>query len=98
MYGWAKHLEAPIALVDEELTHTVIGGFWAVFNKLGHGFLENVYVGALYHELRKRGLHVEREVPVAVYYDGIIVGTFRVDLLVEHRLVHRAPPWVGAGC
>jgi GxxExxY protein len=58
-----------------------------VYNKLGHGFLENVYVGALEHELRKRGLHVERQVPVAVYYDGIIVGSYRVDLLVERRLV-----------
>jgi GxxExxY protein len=78
---------ALIGLLDEELTHGVIGAFYAVFNRLGHGFLENVYVGALEHELRKRGLHVERQVPVAVHYDGIIVGTYRVDLLVEHRLV-----------
>lgn len=76
-----------MVLVDEPLTHTVIGGFYAVYNKLGFGFLENVYVGALEHECVKRGLRVGREVPVPVHYDGVIVGTYRVDLLIENRLV-----------
>jgi hypothetical protein len=39
-----------MALIDEELTQTVIGAFHAVYNKLGSGFLENVYVGAPEHE------------------------------------------------
>jgi GxxExxY protein len=74
-------------LLDEGLTRCVIGRFFRVHNVLGGGFPENVYVGALEHECRKKGLHVEREVPIAVYYDGVIVGTFRVDLLIERRLV-----------
>jgi GxxExxY protein len=76
-----------MVLIDEPLTRIVIAAFFAVYNKLGFGFLENVYVGALEHECRKRGLRVEREVPIAVYYDGIIVGTYRADLLIEGRLV-----------
>jgi GxxExxY protein len=76
-----------MVLIDEPLTRIVIAAFFAVYNKLGYGFLENVYVGALEHECRKRGLRVEREVPIAVYYDGIIVGTYRADLLIEGRLV-----------
>ena len=76
-----------IQLLDQELTYAVIGAFQTVYNKLGAGFLENVYAGALMIELQKAGLHAEREVPIAVQYDGIVVGTYRVDLLVEHRLV-----------
>jgi GxxExxY protein len=76
-----------ISLLDEPLTRTVIGRYYTVYNRMGHGFLENPYVGALEHECRKAGLHVEREVPVAVHYDGIIVGSYRVDLLVEGRLI-----------
>jgi len=76
-----------MALIDEDLTKPVIMAFYAVFNTLGPGFPENVYVGALEHECRKRGLHVGREVPIAVTYDGVIVGTFRVDLLIERRVV-----------
>lgn len=76
-----------MALVDESLTRVVIAAFYAVFNTLGSGLPENVYAGALEHECRKRGLHVGREIPIPVTYDGVIVGTFRVDLLIERRLV-----------
>lgn len=38
-------------------------------------------------ELQRLGLRVEREVPTAVSYEGVVVGTYRVDLLVEGRLV-----------
>ena len=76
-----------MALLDEELTYTVIGCFLRAYNKLGEGYLENVYVGGLMIELQRARLHVEREVPIAIHYDEHIVGTYRVDLLVEHRLI-----------
>lgn len=76
-----------MALVDEELTRSVIGSFFTVYNHLGHGYLENVYVGSMMVELQKRNHRVEREVPTAVQYEGVVVGTYRVDLLVEGRLV-----------
>lgn len=42
-------------LVEKDLTGTVIGGFYAVYNALRCGFLENVYASALSLELRRRG-------------------------------------------
>jgi GxxExxY protein len=84
-----------VRLLDEELTYAVIGSFLRVYNKLGDGFLENVYVGALGIELQKAQLHVEREVPVAIHYEGQIVGTYRVDLLVERRLILEVKAEVG---
>ncbi len=75
-------------LLQEHLTRGVIGGaFYRVYNTLGFGFLESVYANALTHEMTKRGLRVEREVPVRVWYDGHPVGTFRVDVLVEGAVV-----------
>ena len=74
-------------LVHGELTGIVIGAFYTVYNKLGFGFLESVYARALAVELRRLGLRVDREVPVLVYYEGEVVGRFRIDLLVEGRLV-----------
>ena len=76
-----------MALLDEELTYTVIGCFRRVFNKLGSGFLENVYVGGLMIELQRASVYAQREVPIAIYYDERIVGTYRVDILVERRLI-----------
>ena len=74
-------------LLEEPTTFAVIGAARRVYDELGYGFLENVYVGALEHECRKRGLRAEREVPIAVYYDDVIVGSYRVDLMAEGRVI-----------
>lgn len=74
-------------LLLEQLTRTCIGRFYLVYNHLGYGLLEAGYAGALEIELKKAGLHVDREVPVSVEYEGVIVGTYRVDLLVEKQLI-----------
>lgn len=74
-------------LLDKDLTGIVIGGFYAVYNALDYGFSENVYSNALSLELRRRGLKVEREVPVEVFYAGQPVALFRMDFVVEGRLL-----------
>ena len=70
-------------LVDEALTREVIGGFYKVYNTMGHGFLESVYARALYIELGTRRPSVRREVTVTAFYEQYPVGHFRVDLLVK---------------
>jgi GxxExxY protein len=74
----------------EQLIHSVIGAFFEVYNILGHGLLEQLYVAALEHELRARGHRVAREVPVPVVYKGVVLGVQRLDLLVDRRLVVEA--------
>jgi GxxExxY protein len=61
------------------LSKRIIGCALTVLHALGTGFLEKVYENALVHELRKSGL-----APMVVRYDGIVVGEYAVDLLVEH--------------
>jgi GxxExxY protein len=73
-----------------EITELVLQAFRTVFNKLGPNFLEAVYVRALEIECRKLGLRVRREVPIAVRYDGVIVGHYRADLLVNGVVVVEA--------
>jgi GxxExxY protein len=74
-------------LLEEALTHKVIGAFFDVYNALGYGFLEAVYARALELELTRRGLRVAREVSVNVWYSDEIVGQYRADLLVENRVL-----------
>ena len=69
-------------LLEQRLTHEVIGAFFAVYNELDHGYLEAVYANALELELKRRGLRVAREVPVTVRFRGTPVGYYRADLLV----------------
>ena len=56
------------------------------YRVLGYGFLESVYRKALAIELRSRGLRVQEEVPIEVFFKGANVGRFRLDLLVEGRV------------
>ncbi|MFQ5703156.1 MAG: GxxExxY protein [Gemmatimonadales bacterium] len=66
----------------QALTRTIIGGFYEVYNALGSGFREIVYQRALAIALTERGLDVEREVPMTVFFHQRSVGTFRADLVV----------------
>lgn len=59
-----------------------------VHRTLGPGLLESVYEIALAHELGKRGLGVERQVPIDVEYDGLkLQAGFRADLVVQRSVV-----------
>ncbi len=65
----------------------VIGCAFTVLNTLGPGFLEKVYENALAHELRKAALEVMQQHALTVTYDDVVVGQYRVDLLVEQTLL-----------
>lgn len=67
----------------DEITERVIGCAYAVANALGSGFLEKVYENALAVELKKSGLAVEQQKAIQVQYEGIVVGDYVADLLVE---------------
>jgi GxxExxY protein len=77
-------------LVEEQLTHSVIGAFYDVYNALGYGFLEQVYTSALERELRSRGHVVGREVYVPVIYKGDEISRQRIDMIIDQRLVVEA--------
>lgn len=74
-------------LIHEPLTRSVIGAFYEVYNALGFGFLEHIYILALERELRARGHQVRREVGVCVMYKGEELGYQRLDMIVDDVLV-----------
>jgi GxxExxY protein len=78
---------ARVKLIEGKLTHSVIGAFFEVYNTLGYGFLEHLYVRAVEEELRARGHRVAREVAVRVMYKEIVLGVQRLDLIVDDTLV-----------
>jgi GxxExxY protein len=79
-------IHADVAGVDR-LSGIVIGCAFRVMNGLGAGFAEKVYENALAHELRKAGLAVLQRQAVAVHYDGIVIGEYVTDLLVDDTIV-----------
>ena len=69
------------------ITEKIISCAYHVSNTLGCGFLEKVYENALVIELRRAGLAMRQQYPIDVFYDGLIVGEYAVDLLVEDRVM-----------
>ncbi|MCR5043456.1 MAG: GxxExxY protein [Bacteroidaceae bacterium] len=73
---------------ENDLSYTIIGAIYDVYNKLGPGLLESVYEAALAYELKKRDLKVERQIEVPILYDGKRIDTdLRLDILVEDLVI-----------
>lgn len=70
-----------------KLSEKIIGCAFKVHNTLGCGFLEKVYENALAHKLRKNSLSVEQQKPIQVVYDGLVVGDYVADILVESAVI-----------
>ena len=71
----------------KDVTETIIGCAYRVYNKMGFGFLESVYEKWLLIELRKAGLDPESQKSITVYYDDEIVGEFVADIMVNDMII-----------
>ena len=78
---------APCALKHSDLTDKIIGVFYDVYHELGHDFLESTYAEAMGVAVEESSLHVDREVPVPVWFRGKKVGQYFADLLVERTVM-----------
>ena len=75
-------------LKHADVTDKVLHAFFKkVYPKLGYGFLEKVYENALALELRRVGLTVEQQARIEVYYDGVVLGEYYADLLVDSVVI-----------
>jgi GxxExxY protein len=67
----------------KELTEKIIGCAMKVHASMGNGFQEVIYQRCLAIEMQNQGLTFARELEMSIYYDGVDVGTRRVDFFVE---------------
>ena len=71
----------------EMLVKTVMACAVNIRKHLGPGYLESVYKNAMLVELEKNGLTYEVEKPINVYYENVLVGEFKADIVVEGSLI-----------
>lgn len=74
-------------LLHKDITDKILKAFYTVYNVLGYGFLEKVYVNAMCIELSRLGLHAVKHQHIKVHYDGCEVGEYFADLIVEGLVV-----------
>lgn len=71
----------------QELTKSIIGIYYNVYNELGYGFLEKVYHRAMIIELNENGYEVEHEKKIEVFYKNEVVGTYIPDLIINKSVI-----------
>ena len=75
-------------MTENEIGTIVVDSAIAVHRELGPGLLETVYEVVLARELQERGMKIERQVPVAIEYKGVVFDEgFRADIIVEGKLI-----------
>ena len=71
----------------KDLSEIIIKSFYDVYNELGWGFLESVYEKALAIVLKEKGLSIERQKAIPVFFRNQDVGDFRADIVVENKII-----------
>lgn len=69
------------------LTEQIIGLSIKVHKALGPGFVERMYEQALAYELERQQIPFVRQKAIKVEYEGVALGTQRVDLLVADHVI-----------
>lgn len=80
-------MEQPDIITADQLITEIIECAKRIRRQLGPGFLEKVYKNAMVVELRKLKLNFETEKLIQVLYDGIVVGEYRTDIIVEGKFI-----------
>jgi GxxExxY protein len=71
-----------------QISGQIVDAAMKVHSALGPGLLESAYEVCLVHELGRRGLHVETQVPLPIHYEGLNLAVgYRIDIVVEQAVI-----------
>ena len=74
-------------IIEKELSHLIMQAAFEVYNELGPGFPESIYEEAMNRELIRRGINLERQKEVMVYFKNEPLGKFILDTIVNGRVI-----------
>lgn len=75
-------------MTENEISKIIFEAGLKIHRKLGAGLYERVYEECLFYELTKAGLKVERQKKLPIKYEELLIqNAFRVDLLVEEKVI-----------
>ncbi|HCE44857.1 MAG TPA: GxxExxY protein [Lentisphaeria bacterium] len=73
---------------ENEIAKLILDAAFEVHRRLGPGLFESVYESILSYELNKKGLKVQRQVPIKLSYDDLIFDEgFKADIIVEEKVI-----------
>ena len=85
-------------MTEEAIIKIVLDEAFHVHKKIGPGMLESVYKTCLAYRLQKRGLLLETEKPVPVFFEEVKMDCgYRADILVEKQVIVETKSIEGIG-
>lgn len=90
-----NRIKADQKVLYADLSYRVMEAVFEVHNQLGPGFTENIYERALIFELEKKGIAYEVQQQIEIGYKGQKLGTYRLDLVVEGKIILELKAVVG---
>lgn len=76
-----------VEIVYKDLSYKIIGIAFKVYNKLGFGHREKIIHRAISVELKNEGIGFKNEFSIVIKYEGKIIGTYRIDFVIEDKIV-----------
>jgi len=85
-------------MTEEAIIKIILDEAFHVHKRIGPGMLESVYKTCLAYRLQKRGLLLETEKPVPVFFEEVKMDCgYRADILVERQVIVETKSIVGIG-
>ena len=76
-----------IPLIHKELSFTVVGCLFEVFNELGYGYKEKFYEKALIKTFNSKNILFKNQIPYKLYIRNEYIGIFYFDLPIENIII-----------
>ena len=75
-------------MTENEIAKIIVNTAYNIHVKLGPGLLESVYEEIMCFEFESKGLFVERQKAIPVFWKGLKMDIgYRADLIVEHKVI-----------
>ena len=74
-------------IIQAELSYKIVGILFDVHNELGNRFQEKYYQRAVEEGLRHNKIKFEKELSVALEYNGKRIGKYFLDFLIEDKII-----------
>ncbi len=71
----------------KDITYKIRGAYFEVYNNFGGAFKEKVIENALYEEFKSRGLDVNKQKRIDIYFKDKKVGTYVPDFIIDDKVL-----------
>lgn len=79
-----------MGLLYEELSYILRGMFFKIYNEIGPGFKEEIYVRALLKLLDEKKIPYQREKQFTINFKNAKIGTTKIDLVIDNKIIIEA--------